>query len=150
MKLSETEPTLIPGGLAVDDRGGLSFVNDFAFTGVRRFYAITNHRQGFVRAWHGHKKEAKFVHVVAGAAIVAAVKLDDWTNPSKDLPVKRFVLSADKPAILHIPAGHANGFMSLTEDAKIIFFSTTTLEESQGDDYRFDSRLWDCWQVVER
>ncbi len=40
--------------------------------------------------------------------------------------------------------------MSLTDDAKIIFFSTTTLEESQGDDYRFDARLWDCWRVEER
>ncbi len=150
MNLSPDEPTLIEGGIAVDDRGSLSFVNPFDFVGVKRFYAITNHRQGFVRAWHGHKKEAKFVYVASGAAIVAAVKIDDWTKPSKDLPVKRYVLSANKPSLLHIPAGYANGFMNLTEDARLFYFSTTTIEESKGDDYRFDSRLWDCWQVVER
>lgn len=150
MKLSETEPTLIFGGLAVDDRGSLSFVNEFDFAGVKRFYLVSNHERGFVRAWHAHKKEAKFVFVASGAAIVGAVKIDDWSNPSKALPVKRFVLSGDKPAVLHIPAGYANGFKTLAEGTKVFFFSTTTLEESQGDDYRFDSRLWDCWQVVER
>jgi dTDP-4-dehydrorhamnose 3,5-epimerase len=150
MKLSATEPTLIAGGLAVDDRGSLSFINDFDFAGVKRFYLVSNHRQGFIRAWHGHKKEAKFVFVASGAVVIGAVKIDDWDLPAKDLPIKRFVLSEDKPAILHIPAGFANGFMTLTEDARVFFFSTTSLEESQGDDFRFDARLWDCWQVVER
>lgn len=150
MKLSTDEPTLIEGGLAVDDRGSLSFVNPFDFSGVKRFYVVANHRAGFVRAWHGHKKESKFVFVASGAALIGAVRVDDWDNPSKALPVKRYVLSAAKPSILHIPAGHANGFMSLTDDARLFFFSTTTMEESQGDDFRFDARLWDCWQVVER
>ena len=150
MKISADEPTLIEGGLAIDDRGSLSFVNPFDFSGVKRFYLVSNHRAGFVRAWHAHKKEAKFVFVASGAAVVGAVKVDDWANPSKGLPVKRFVLSGDKPSILHIPAGYANGFMNLTEDARVFFFSTTTIEESKGDDYRFDARHWDCWQVVER
>lgn len=150
MKLSETEPTLISGGLAVDDRGCLSFVNEFDFAGVKRFYLVSNHERGFIRAWHAHKKEAKFVFVASGAAVIGAVKVDDWKSPSRDLPVKRFVLSGDKPSVLHIPAGFANGFKTLTEDAQVFFFSTTTLEESQGDDYRFAARHWDCWQVVER
>lgn len=150
MTLSAEEPTLIEGGLAVDDRGRLSFANAFDFTGVKRFYLIENHRSGFVRAWHGHKKEAKFFFVLSGAAVVGAVKVDDWANPSKALPVKRFVLAGDKPALLHLPAGFANGTMSLAEGTRIMVFSTTTLQESQGDDYRFDARHWDCWQVAER
>ena len=40
--------------------------------------------------------------------------------------------------------------MSLTDDLKLMFFSTSTLEESAADDIRFDSRLWDIWQVTER
>lgn len=150
MKLSETDPTLIEGGLAVDDRGSLSFVNGFDFPGIKRFYLVSNHSAGFVRAWHAHKKEAKFVFVASGSAVIGVVRIDDWAAPSKNLSVRRFVLSGNKPAMLHIPAGCANGFMTLTEDARVFFFSTTTLEESQGDDYRFDARTWDCWQVVER
>ena len=143
-------PRLIDGGKAVDDRGSVAFANGFDFAGVRRFYLIENHRQGFVRAWHAHRREAKFVTVVSGAALVAAVAIDDWERPSKSAEVHRFVLSAERPAVLHIPAGHANGFMSLTPDAKLMFFSTATVEESREDDVRFDARYWDVWSVEER
>ena len=144
------EPKLLVGDLVVDDRGEVGFVNDFDFAGVKRFYTVRNHHRGFVRAWHGHRREAKYVTVVAGAAIVALVKVDDWERPSKDLPVARYVLSAARPRVLHIPAGYANGFMSLTDDARLMFFSTSTLADSQGDDIRFDARHWDAWTVEER
>ena len=55
-----TEPTLIDGGLSVDDRGQVAFANGFDFEGVKRFYLVSNHRQGFVRAWHAHRREAKW------------------------------------------------------------------------------------------
>jgi dTDP-4-dehydrorhamnose 3,5-epimerase len=144
------EPTLFAGDIAVDDRGEVGFVNDFAFAGVKRFYTVKNHRQGFVRAWHAHQRESKYVTVLEGAALVGAVKIDDWSNPSKDLPVSKYVLSAKKPKVLFVPAGYANGFMSLTEDARLVFFSTSTVAESMGDDVRFPARYWDIWQVEER
>jgi dTDP-4-dehydrorhamnose 3,5-epimerase-like enzyme len=143
-------PLLLRGGLAVDDRGAVGFVNGFDFAGVKRFYTVQNHAAGFVRAWHGHRREAKYVTVVQGAMLIACVEVDDWDKPSPDLPVHRFVLSASSPAVLYIPAGFANGNMSLTADAKAIFFSTSSLEESTGDDVRFDARLWDSWAVEER
>ena len=144
------ELKLTNGGLAVDDRGQVSFVNDFDFKDVKRFYMVSNHSAGFVRAWHAHKKEAKYALVVKGAAVVGAVAIDDWDKPSKNAEVKRFVLSEKKPTVLYIPAGHANGFMSLTKDAQVMFFSTSTLEESLGDDIRYDARYWDIWSVEER
>jgi dTDP-4-dehydrorhamnose 3,5-epimerase-like enzyme len=144
------EPKLMTGGIAVDDRGEVGFVNEFDFRGVKRFYTVSNHRQGFVRAWHAHRAEAKYVTVVKGAAIIGAVRVDDWDNPSKDAAVVRFVLSEHKPSVLLIPAGYANGFMSLTEDAKLMFFSTSSLADSLNDDVRYDSRHWDIWQPVER
>ena len=143
-------PRLIEGGLAVDDRGTLSFVNDFDFAGVKRFYTVTNHRRGFVRAWHAHRREAKYVMAARGACVVGAVKIDDWESPARDSQVHRYVLSSRKPSVLYIPAGYANGFMSLTEDAALTFFSTSTLDESRGDDVRYDARHWDIWGVVER
>jgi dTDP-4-dehydrorhamnose 3,5-epimerase len=141
---------LIRGGLAVDDRGAVGFVNDFDFSGVRRFYMVQNHRQGFVRAWHAHRKEGKYALVVRGAALLCGVKVDDWERPSRDLPIARHVLSASSPAVLWFPPGFANGFMSLTDDAKILFFSTSTLEESLHDDIRWDARYWDPWRIEER
>ena len=143
-------PRLIQGGLAVDDRGQLAFVNEFGFEGVKRFYMVSNHAAGFVRAWHAHRREGKYVLAANGAAIVGAVAIDDWEQPSKNAEVRRFVLSAMKPAILYIPPGFANGFKSLTGDTLLIFFSTSTLEESAGDDVRYDARYWDIWDAVER
>ena len=144
------EFTNIPGGKAFDDRGSLSFINDLDISIFRRFYIVENHAQGFVRAWHGHKQEAKAVVVVAGAALVAAVKIDNWEKPSKDLDVKRVVLSAEKPGALFIPAGYANGFMTLTEGAKVMFLSTSTLDESAKDDFRFAANYWNPWQIEAR
>jgi dTDP-4-dehydrorhamnose 3,5-epimerase len=129
---------LINGGLAVDDRGSVRFVNDFDFQNVKRFYQVENHRQGFIRAWHGHKKEGKYVYVVSGSALIGVVNMD--TNE-----VQKFVLSDKSPKVLWIPAGNYNGFKSLEENTKIMFFSTSTLEESLGDDIREDYDKWNIW-----
>ncbi|MFN3697845.1 MAG: WxcM-like domain-containing protein [Pseudobdellovibrio sp.] len=150
MSFPYTEPTLIKGGLAVDDRGSLRFINDFKFEGVKRFYLIENHKVDFVRAWHGHKKEGKYFMVTSGSFLCGAVKIDNWENPSADLKVNRMVLSAQSPAILAIPPGYANGLMSLEPGSKLMVFSSTTLDESLNDDIRFPARFWNIWSVEER
>jgi len=144
------EPIVLAGGLAVDDRGEVGFVNGFDFAGVKRFYTVRNHRAGIVRAWHAHRREAKYVTVVSGASLVGAVRIDDWDRPSASQPVVRHVLSAAQPRVLFIPAGYANGFMSLTDDARMVFFSTSSLDESRNDDIRYDARYWDIWKIEER
>jgi dTDP-4-dehydrorhamnose 3,5-epimerase len=146
----DARPRLLRGEVHVDDRGTVRHVNAFDFEGVKRFYVVENHRVGLVRAWHGHRREAKYVTVVTGAALLAVVAIDDWECPSLDAPVERFVLSASSPAVLFVPAGYANGFMSLTGDARLVFFSTTTLDESRDDDVRFPARTWDPWGIEER
>jgi len=144
------KPNVMMGAKAFDDRGSVAFVNDFNFDGVRRFYMVENHRQGFVRAWHGHKKEAKYILVVSGAALIGTVKIDHWEDPSPDLQPEKFVLSEQKPTTLYVPPGYANGFKSLTPNLKIMFFSTATMEETKGDDFRYAARKWDCWEIEER
>ncbi len=149
MDNSPRPPRLIPGGMAVDDRGQLNFANDFSFAGIKRFYTVENFSTEVVRAFHGHLKEDKYVLVANGSAIVAAVALDDPVRPSKDARLHRFVLSDRQPQILHIPAGYANGFRALEPRTKIIFFSTSTLDDANTDDYRFSHDYWgaDVWKV---
>ena len=132
------ELRVIKGGLAVDDRGELAFINDFDFKGVKRFYMVKNFSTGNIRAFHGHMKEAKYAYVPKGAALIVIAKMKSETELDKSEEPKRFVISENSPSVLYIPPGHANGFRSLTDDTKIIFYSTTTLDESKGDDYRFD------------
>lgn len=144
------KPQLIEGGLAVDDRGQLLFANDFNLSQYRRFYMISNHADQFVRAWHGHKLEGKAITVASGAAIIGAVEIDDWDSPSQSLVPHRFVLSSKKPSVLIIPPGYANGIMTLTSETIVCVFSSSSVEESRGDDFRFPSRLWDIWNAEER
>jgi dTDP-4-dehydrorhamnose 3,5-epimerase-like enzyme len=141
-------PRLIRGDLAVDERGQVAFVNDFGFEGVKRFYVVSGHAARTVRAWQAHRREAKYVYAAQGAALVGAVAVDDWSHPSSSAQVHRFVLSARKPAVLFIPPGYANGNMMLTADTQLIFFSTSTLDESKADDVRFPARQWDIWSVA--
>jgi dTDP-4-dehydrorhamnose 3,5-epimerase-like enzyme len=144
------KPTFIPGGLAVDDRGEVAFVNNFTFSDVTRFYVVTNHTEGTVRAWHGHRRESRYVFAVTGAALVCCVRIDDWVNPAPTLDVARFVLSAHQPGLLYIPPGYANGFMTLTANATLLFYATGSLRDAQEDERRFPSRYWDPWRVEER
>lgn len=148
--LQQSSPKLIEGDLSIDDRGEVAFVNEFHFDGIKRFYIVSNNRAGFVRAWHAHRLESKYVTVVQGTAVVAVVLIDNWECPSKQVPVHRYVLSARKPSVLCIPSGYANGFMSLTEDAKLFYFSTAAVAESKEDDVRYDARYWNPWEVLER
>ena len=62
------------------------------------------------------------------------------------------LLSDKNPKILFIPPKYANGFRPLELDTRIIFFSTSTLEESEGDDYRFPVDYWgnEVWEVENR
>jgi dTDP-4-dehydrorhamnose 3,5-epimerase-like enzyme len=139
----ENEVTLIKGAMFADDRGFLRFVNDFNFEGVKRFYQVENYEKGFIRAWHGHMKEGKYVYVVKGSAIVG-------THSMETDITQRFVLSASKPEILWIPPSHYNGFKTLEENTILMFFSTSTLEESKGDDIREKYNKWDIWNVEYR
>jgi nucleoside-diphosphate-sugar epimerase/dTDP-4-dehydrorhamnose 3,5-epimerase-like enzyme len=156
IKIAQTikgrELHLISGGIAVDDRGSLNFANEFDFFGVKRFYQVQNFSTSTIRAFHGHLREAKYVYVAKGSAIVAAVRLDDVNNPSKDEKMNRFVLSDKNPQILFIPSKYANGFRPLESDTRIIFFSTSSLEDSKGDDYRYPADYWgeNVWEVEDR
>jgi len=132
-------PTLIRGGIATDDRGSLRFINDFNFEGVRRFYQIQNHIEGYIRAWHGHKIESKYFYVNQGTILIGAVNMENNE-------ISKFVLSANAPCILYIPAGYANGFKNLIQNSIITVFSTTTLQESLNDDYRFPHDKWNIWE----
>jgi dTDP-4-dehydrorhamnose 3,5-epimerase len=145
-----SEPHLIPGGSSADDRGRVSFVNDFDPSRARRLYLVENFAGGMVRAWHAHQREAKWVMAVSGAALVCAVEIDDWENPSPQLEVHRFTLDAAKPSVLHIPGGNANGAMSLLPGTKLLYFSDTDLDGSLTDDFRYPARHWDPWHVAER
>lgn len=133
----------ILGGVSIDDRGSVRYVNDFDFSGVKRFYQVENHQKGFIRAWHGHEKEGKYVYVVKGSILLGVVDMVDEN-------IEQYILSSTLPKILYIPPQKYNGFKTLEENTIVMFFSTSSIEESKGDDIRQDYDKWNIWDIKYR
>lgn len=140
--MSLKDISLISGGFHTDQRGALSFFNDFDMSNVKRFYIIEHPDTNIIRAWQGHRHEQKWFSVISGAFKMAVIKPDDWQHPSKDLMPEIYTLSADNPQVLHVPSGYATGFRALAEHSKLLVFSDATLQDSMKDDYRFDKDYW--------
>jgi len=156
----DSEPKLINAARSVDDRGVLTFCNEFGLAGVARFYMVRNHRRGFVRAWHGHATSGTFLWPVSGVWKVATVgdidrlvaerdtKLSTATSGERPVQIveakpQRLVL--DQTKILHVPGGWYHGHQSLTDGAILGVFSTATIEQARDDDRRLP---WDQWPGV--
>jgi dTDP-4-dehydrorhamnose 3,5-epimerase len=135
-------PKIIQGGNFSDHRGTISFVNDFSFTDIERFYIISNSDENPIRAWQGHKLDTKNFYCLSGSFKIHFIKIDNWENPSKDLRRETVFVSASESKIVHIPAGYANAIQSLEKDSKLISFSTLSLENLTEDDVRYDSNYW--------
>jgi len=136
------EPILLTGKYLAKDVGAISFVNDFTFKDVIRFYMVHLQEPKVPREWHGHQQEFKYVTVVAGKALITAVPIDDWQNPSKVTKVFSYEISVDKPAVLYIPPGYANSSMALSDQCSIMYFSNRTVAQSQADDFRWPADYW--------
>ena len=132
------KPKLISGNYHFDNRGSLFYFNQLSLSLYKRFYDVENYQNNFIRAWHGHKKEKKFIYVPKGTALIGLANMETEE-------IHKFTLSSQKPCILCVPEGYANGFKTLEQDTNIMFFSSSTLEESHGDDYRFDWDKWNIW-----
>ena len=141
------EIEIYEGDIHTDKRGAISFVNDFTFRDVKRFYNITHPDTGVIRAWQGHRIEHKYFFVPAGRFVVAWVLINDWSNPSPDLQSSYTILAANEPRILHIPPGYANGIKAITAFSVLTIYSDLSLSESENDRWSFNQSLWLDWTV---
>ena len=148
----KNNPSLINVNISFDDRGEITHCNNFNFESlkIKRFYKIENHNINFIRAWHGHKKENKFILILSGSLKVSLIKIDKWDKPSKKLIIKNFYLNEKNPQILHIPGGYAHGTQNLKKKTSFIVFSNCNLKESLKDDYRFPYNYWGEWNISYR
>jgi len=139
------KPKIIPGDIYSDERGRISFINDFDMSQVKRFYTIFHSDIAVIRAWQGHQVEQKWFVVLEGDFDIALVQPDNWETPSSNLPVQLVRLSSSVCQVLHVPNGFATGFKAVVPNSKMIIYSDLKLDESAKDDFRFDKSLWHPW-----
>ena len=143
--MTEDAPEFIEGKIHLDDRGYVEFFNDLDLSPFVRFYLIQNSSSNFVRAWHGHRYEAKAFICLKGEFKVSAVEVKDFSNPDPSVKPYEFYLGEKKPGVLIVPPGFANGTMNFARDSKLMVFSSSSLQISLSDDYRFDWNTWNVW-----
>ena len=73
-KVFKMEPQLIKGNRVFDNRGSVRFCNDINFKDIKRFYTVHNYNKNFIRAWHGHLKEEKYIFSIRGTFQISEVK----------------------------------------------------------------------------
>jgi len=144
--MSKLVPKIISGGNYTDERGQLEFYNEFDMSPIKRVYFTTHFDTNVTRAWQGHTIESRWFNCVKGSFIVKLVEIDDWENPSDNLKVYEYELSADKQEILYIPNGFANGFKALEVNAKLMIMSNYGFNEIKNDQIRFDQNKWTKWE----
>lgn len=137
------KPEIIDIPLFQDDRGYVYCAMDNLIDkGIKRTYVVENFSMGLLRAWHGHKKADTYMHVISGAAKVAALNMDDY----RDVTIN--VLTARKPQLFYVPAGYYNGAMSLEDNTKIFVYSTLTFQQVKDDDVRMSHKIQKgIWEV---
>ena len=136
------KPKIFKGGAVFDTRGSVSFNNELILRKVKRFYIVKNKKKNFVRAWHGHKFEAKYILCISGKAKISAVKVKNFKKPVKNSKVFSWILDFKLPNVVYIPPGYANGSKSLSKDMKLFILSTSSLNQSLKDDYRISEKFW--------
>lgn len=139
-------PKIIHGRNHKDERGTLSFFNEFDLLPVRRFYVIEHLDVSVVRAWQAHKIEQKWFYVIAGSFKIVIVKPEEWLGASEKSSPQEFILKSGDNRLLHIPGGFANGFQALKPGSQLMVFSDFPIFKAGSDDFRFDKSLWYDWR----
>jgi len=135
------KPTVIKGGSHSDNRGNLTYNNDFDMSSIKRMYFIQNSSTSFVRAWQGHVIERRWFSVVKGSFEIKLIKIDNWENPTKNLDIFSSILNDQNLDVLFVPAGYVNSIQALEENSKLLLMSDYRLGDIQ-DEYRFDSNYF--------
>lgn len=119
-----------------DERGIITFNNEFDASEIKRIYTIENHSSDFVRGWQGHKVEQRWFATMKGEFEISVIEIDDFDQPSKDLKISKYQLNDKSLTYLHIPSGHITAIQAKKEGSKLLVLADYALGEIR-DEYRF-------------
>ena len=127
---------LLEGKKHQDERGIITFNNDFDASQIKRIYTIENTFLDFIRGWQGHKIEQRWFASMQGSFEIAVITIDNFENPSKDLIPEYFILKTNNLDFLHIKSGCITAIKAKEENSKLLVLADYSMNEIQ-DEYRF-------------
>ena len=129
-------PKIISGNSHQDQRGIITYNNDFNASSVKRIYTIENHSTDFIRGWQGHKTEQRWFACMKGAFEISVIQIDDFDQPSKELTVMKHHLNDESLTYLHVPGGCITAIQASEPGSKLLVLADYAIGEIQ-DEYRF-------------
>ncbi|MCX8523541.1 WxcM-like domain-containing protein [Chryseobacterium formosus] len=132
---------IFEGNRHEDERGVITYNNEFDFSKIKRLYTIENHSTDFIRGWQGHKIEQRWYSCFKGSFEIAVIEVDDFTNPSKDLTILKYLLIDEVLTYLYIPAGCITAIQSKSEGSKLLVLADYSLGEI-ADEYRYSLKYF--------
>lgn len=128
---------LLEGKKHQDERGIITYNNDFDATEIKRIYTIENHSTDFIRGWQGHKIEKRWFASIKGSFDISVIEVDNFTNPSNDLIIQKYILTDDILTYLHIPSGYITAIQAKENGSKLLVLADYGLGEI-NDEYRYN------------
>lgn len=126
---------LLEGKKHEDERGIITFNNEFDASQVKRIYTIENSSTDYIRGWQGHKIEQRWFACMKGSFEISVIKVDDFEKPSKELTIWKYLLTDDILTYLHVTAGFMTAIQSKEYNSKLLVLSDYSLGEV-ADEYR--------------
>ena len=127
---------LLEGKKHQDERGIITFNNEFDASQIKRIYTIENSSIEFIRGWQGHKIEQRWFACMKGSFEISVIEVDDFEKPSKDLTIQKYLLTDDVLTYLHIPSGYITAIQSKESNSKLLVLADYGVAEI-NDEYRF-------------
>lgn len=127
---------LLEGKSHQDERGIITYNNDFDLSQIKRIYTIENHSTDFIRGWQGHEIEQRWFACMKGSFEISVIIVDDFIYPSREVTIQKYLLKDDVLTYLHIPSGCITAIQAKEENSKLLVLADYGLGEI-NDEYRY-------------
>lgn len=127
---------LLEGKSHQDERGIITYNNDFDLSQIKRIYTIENHSIDFIRGWQGHEIEQRWFACMKGSFEISVIVVDDFIYPSREVTIQKYLLKDDVLTYLHIPSGCITAIQAKEENSKLLVLADYGLGEI-NDEYRY-------------
>ena len=147
-----------------DDRGFLyEVVHNYDMEKFGQVYVVGNWCRKTVRGFHRHAELWDYFHIITGSALFVLVYQPDYQLDGGEndvivramLPppvIETFILSEHKPQVLTVPPGVWHGWISLSNDTRLLSTASTVYNKETPDEERVSADYFgdDVWKVVAR